>query len=293
MPKPFAAAIRPVHRAAALLGEGPVWVARDGLLYWIDIHGRRLLAWSPETGLGHEWPVALRLSALAPRAQGGFIAGTDRGIVRFTEASQLESLAELEPHLPGNRCNDGKIDSHGRFWIGTMDDAEQARAGALYRLEADLTWRKMADGCMIPNGPTFSPDGHWLYHTDSADRTIYRFALADDGNLGPREAFLRFDAAHGYPDGMTTDSEGCLWVAFWDGWCIRRFSPDGEHLEEVDLPVQRPTSCAFGGPALDTLFVTSARVGLTEEALARQPDAGSLFACRVRVPGLPSPLFAG
>lgn len=286
-------AMAAVHRAGASLGEGPVWVASEGRLYWLDIHGRRLLAWSPERGLAEEWPTALRLTALAPCAGGGFVAGTDQGLVRFDDPAELTAVADLEPDLPGNRCNDGKVDPAGRFWIGTMDDAEQSRVGALYRLDPDLTWNKVLRRIMVPNGPTFSPDGNWLYHTDSADRRIHRYPLAADGSLGQAEAFAHFDEAHGYPDGMTTDAEGCLWVAFWDGWAVRRFSPRGELLEELVLPVQRPTSCAFGGPDLATLFVTSAMVGLPGEALDRQPDAGSLFACPVAVPGLPSPLFAG
>jgi len=172
-----------------------------------------------------------------------------------------------------------------------MDDAEEQRSGALYRLDPDLAWHRMADGYGVPNGPAFSPDGRWLYHTDSAERTIWRFALSADGSLADRQVFARFNERHGYPDGMTTDAEGHLWVAFWDGWCLRRFAPSGEQVDELPVPVQRPTSCAFGGAALDRLFVTSARVGLSPEALAAQPDAGSLFACEVAVPGLAPTLF--
>lgn len=287
-------AVRVVHSAQAELGEGPVWVAEQSALYWLDIHGKRILAYRPADGTAREWPCPLRLTALAPCTDGGFIAGSERGLVRLGgPGGPVLPLAELEPDLPGNRCNDGKIDGRGRFWIGTMDDAEEAHSGALYRFDPDRTWRRLAEGYGVTNGPTFSPDGAWMYHTDSAERIIYRFALSATGEPGAREVFLRFDPDHGFPDGMTTDAEGCLWVAFWDGWCLRRFTPEGELVQELDLPVQRPTSCAFGGEGLDQLFVTSARVGLSPTALAAQPEAGSLFACRVAVPGLPSPLFAG
>jgi sugar lactone lactonase YvrE len=287
------AAIRAVHRAGASLGESPVWVASAGLLYWLDIHGRRLLAWSPVEGIGCEWPTTLRLTALMPCARGGFIAGSDEGLVRFTTPAKLQPVAHPESGLPHNRCNDGKADPHGRIWIGTMDDSEQEASGALYRLDPDLACHRVLSGIMVPNGPTFSPDGRFLYHTDSAVRTIHRYPLAPDGTLGERRFFARFDEAHGYPDGMTTDAEGCLWIAFWDGWCVRRFSPEAELLEEIALPVQRPTSCTFGGENLDTLYITSARVGLPDTALESQPLAGSLFACEVAVPGMAPTLFPG
>jgi sugar lactone lactonase YvrE len=284
--------VQAVHRAGALLGEGPVWVARDAALYWLDIHGRRLLAYFPADGTSREWPLPLRLTALAPCRDGGFVGGSERGFVRLAEpGGEVIPLGEPEPDLPDNRGNDGKVDPFGHFWLGTMHDPEWERTGSLYRLDPDLSWQRVATGYMVPNGPAFSPDGQWLYHTDSSDRTIFRFPLTPHGALGRREVFAQFEGSHGYPDGMTIDAEGCLWVAFWDGWCLRRFAPTGEQVGEVDLPVQRPTSCAFGGPGLDQLFVTSARVGLPADALASQPEAGSLFVCSVAVPGLPAPLF--
>jgi len=287
-----APAVRAVQRGEASLGEGPVWVASEGALYWLDIHGRRILAYRPDDGSCRQWHCSLRITAIAPCTSGGFIAGTERGFIRLTGLpGDCIRLGNPEPDLPGNRGNDGKTDPFGHFWLGTMDDAEEQRSGALYRLDPDLAWHRMADGYGVPNGPAFSPDGRWLYHTDSAERTIWRFALSADGCLADRQVFARFDERHGYPDGMTTDAEGHLWVAFWDGWCLRRFTPSGEQVDELPLPVQRPTSCAFGGVALDRLFVTSARVGLSPEALAAQPDAGSLFACEVAVPGLAPTLF--
>lgn len=287
-----APAVHAVHRGEAQLGEGAVWVASEDALYWVDIHGRRILAYSPADGSTREWRCSLRISALAPCESGGFIAGSERGFLRLEGLpGDCRVIGRPEPELPGNRANDGKTDPFGHFWLGTMDDAEEARSGSLYRLDADLRWHRLAGGYMVPNGPAFSPDGAWLYHTDSADRTIYRLSLSPGGLIGPREVLARFDASHGYPDGMTTDREGHLWVAFWDGWCLRRLSPDGEQVGQIDLPVQRPTSCAFGGPQLDRLYVTSARVGLSLEALAAQPEAGSLFACTVDVPGLAPTLF--
>jgi sugar lactone lactonase YvrE len=174
-----------------------------------------------------------------------------------------------------------------------MDDAEQAAAGCLYRLDADLQWSLHDKGYWVPNGPAFSPDGTIMYHTDSASRVVYRFALTPSGELRDKAAFATFSKEEGHPDGMTVDEEGCLWIAFWDGWCVRQLSPSSEVLRTIEMPVQRPTSCAFGGEALDILFVTSARVGLAPIALQQQPGAGGLFSLQGLARGVPTPEFAG
>ncbi len=201
-------------------------------------------------------------------------------------ADRYKPITDPEAHLPGNRFNDGKVDRAGRFWAGTMDDREEEARGTLYRLDPDLSWSAVDSGYMVTNGPAFSPDGRTMYNTDSARRLIYAFDVDEDGVVGNRRPFARFKDEDGYPDGMTVDAEACLWVAFWDGWCIRRLSPDGELLQTVEIPVEHPTSCAFGGPALDRLFVTSARIGLNENARAVQPLAGALFMIETSVRGL-------
>lgn len=276
----------------AILGEGPVWVAREQALYWLDIKGQAMFRWSGE-GPYERWGTPFRIGSLAPRSAGGFVAGTERGFA-FVDprAARYEPFADPEPDRPGNRFNDGKLDRDGRFWAGTMDDAEREASGALYRLDADLDWQLMDDGYRVTNGPAFSPDGRIMYHNDSARQLIYAFDL-DAGEPRNRRVFASFGEGDGYPDGMTVDAEGCLWVAFWDGWCLRRFAPDGERLERIELPVQRPTSCAFGGPALDMLFITSARIGLDENSLAMQPSAGGLFMLRPGVSGVPDTPFTG
>ena len=277
--------------ADALLGEGPVWVARERALWWVDIKAPAILRWTEEEGVAR-WTPPFRVSALAPAAAGGFVAATERGFCRADPAAgRYELIAAPEAHLPGNRSNDGKLDRAGRFWMGTMDDAEQEATGTLYRLDPDLRWWLMDCGYRVTNGPAFSPDGRVMYHSDSALRTIYAFDLDEDGHAQGRRVFARFRDEDGYPDGMTVDSEACLWVAFWDGWCLRRLSPDGEVMQTCPLPVERPTSCAFGGDALDRLFVTSARIGLNEKTLAVQPLAGALFMMEAGVRGLPDRPF--
>jgi len=289
----MSSAIRLAADVKAVLGEGPVWVARDQALYWLDIKGYRILRLCDE--VVRAWPTPVRVGSIAPRVSGGFIAGTDKGFctVELGEEASFTAIGNPEADLPGNRFNDGKVDRHGHFWAGTMDDSEQASVGGLYRLGSDHRWTKVDGGYGVTNGPAFSRAGDIMYHSDSARRTIYRFALSPDGALGPREIFARFTGAEGYPDGMTVDSEDCLWVAFWDGWAVRRFSPSGEPLAAVDVPVQRPTSVAFGGPDLDRLYVTSARVGLDDAAIAVQPSAGGLFMLEPGVSGIAEQRFAG
>ena len=279
--------------AGAVLGEGPVWVADEQALYWLDIKGRRIHRYEPTTKQAASWETPFRIGSLAPRASGGFVGGSERGFIAIdADLSRFEPIADPEPHLPENRFNDGKVDLRGRFWAGTMDDAEQASTGSLYCLELDLSWRRHDEGYAVTNGPAFSPDGRYLYHNDSAAQTVFRFELTDDG-LREKQVFARFGEGQGYPDGMTSDREGFLWIAFWDGWCLRRLSPTGEVVGQIDLPVQRPTSCAFGGEGLDRLYVTSARVGLSPAELARQPLAGGLFAVETGATGFVTPKFAG
>ena len=281
----------PIAPVEAVLGEGPIWVERDQALWWVDIKGPAVFRWS-EAGGVERWTPPLRVCSLAPAVRGGFVAGTERGFFwADPEAGLYEAIADPEALVQDNRFNDGKVDRAGRFWAGTMDDREQDTRGALYRLDPDLSWRFIDDGYMVTNGPAFSPDGRTMYHTDSAQRLIYAFDLDDDGNPSDRRHFAAFREEHGHPDGMTVDAEGCLWIAFWNGWCVRRVSPDGEVMQVVDMPVERPTSCAFGGPALDRLFVTSARIGLNENALAVQPLAGALFMFMPGVRGVPERPF--
>jgi D-xylonolactonase len=265
----------------AVLGEGPVWVTRESALYWLDIKGRKIFRLA-EDGRLTEWPTPLRIGSLAPRKSGGFIAGTEDGIALVDPAAdRFEIIARPEEQLPDNRFNDGKVDRRGRFWAGTMDDSERDATGTLYCI-APAGWAAVDGGYKVTNGPAFSPSGEIMYHSDSARQVTYAFDLGADGQVANRRTFLQFGPGDGYPDGMTVDDEGCLWVAFWDGWCIRRFSPVGEWVETVKMPVQRPTSCAFGGPDLDRLYVTSASIDLDQSALAMQPNAGGLF---MMVPG--------
>lgn len=286
--------VRCVADVGAILGEGPVWVERDAALYWVDIKGQRIFRLD-RAGDVREWEVPFRVASLAPRADGGFIAGTDRGFaIVDLDASRFDPIAHPEPDRPTNRFNDGKLDRAGRFWAGTMDDSEQAATGALYRLDPDHAWHRADDDYRVTNGPAFSCSGRLMYHNDSGRQLTYVFDLDADGTPSNRRVFARFGGeGDGYPDGMTVDAEDCLWIAFWDGWCVRRLSPAGECIAKVDLPVQKPTSCAFGGPSLDKLYVTSASIGLSAAEREQQPCAGGLFMLDTGCVGLADLPFAG
>jgi sugar lactone lactonase YvrE len=205
-------------------------------------------------------------------------------------------IADPEAHLPGNRFNDGKCDPAGRFWAGTMRIAEdQVGAGSLYCLDRDLTVRKMWEGITIANGIAWSSDAKTMYYIDTPTCAVaaFDYDLAT-GSIANRREIIRTPKEAGFPDGMTIDAEGMLWVAYWQGWRVVRWDPStGEMLATVELPVERVTAPWFGGPNLDELYITTARIGLSDEARAQQPLAGSLFRARVGVAGLPAFEFAG
>jgi sugar lactone lactonase YvrE len=285
--------LRCVADVGAVLGEGPVWDARDSALYWVDIKGHKIFRLDA-AGEVKQWDTPFRIASLAPRAEGGFIAGTDRGFaIVDLEANQFEPFAHPEQDRVTNRFNDGKLDREGRFWAGTMDDTERAATGALYRLDPDRSWLRADDGYKVTNGPAFSRSGRRMYHSDSGRQLTYVFDLDEAGAPSNRRVFAQFGEGDGYPDGMTVDAEDCLWIAFWDGWCVRRFSPDGECIAKIVLPVQKPTSCAFGGRDLASMYVTSASIGLSQSELAAQPCAGGLFMLETGCTGLADLPFEG
>jgi sugar lactone lactonase YvrE len=185
--------------------------------------------------------------------------------------------------------NDAKTDPAGRFWVGTMGLDDEPGAGALYRLEGDATLRKVVGPVSISNGLAWSADRQWMYYIDTPSRAITRFAFdLSTGELSDARTVVDTSSYDGVPDGMAADANGCLWVAFWDGGGVRCFDAEsGELITSVDLPVSRPTSCAFGGPELERLIVTSARRGLSESELRAQELAGAVFEVDVRVQGQP------
>ena len=277
------------------LGEGPLWSAREQAIYWTDIKVGKLNRYRLSDGATQCWTMPATIGwAVERRDRPGFVVGLAHAIVELTlDPFAIKTRCELETDKPGNRLNDAKVDPLGRVWFGSMHDAEQEHSGAFYRLDPDFSVHKVDGGYIVANGPTFSPDGAIVYHTDSSAREIYRFDVRPDGSLAGKSVFARFAEEEGYPDGMTTDREGCLWVAHWGGSRITRFRPDGARDRVIPFPVSQVTSCAFGGDRLDRMFVTSARIGLSEAQLAKEPLAGGLFEFDPGITGLPAPKFAG
>jgi sugar lactone lactonase YvrE len=281
-----------------MLGEGALWSAREQCLYWVDILGRRLHRFHHATGERNSWPFDEEISALAERAHApGLIVTLRRGFALFDPASggRPRYLHQPEASLPGNRFNDGKCDAQGRFWAGTMDFDCVAPTGALYRYDPDGRCTRHEEGFAVTNGPTWSADGRTLYFNDTVNGAIHAYDFeASSGTLSNRRLWLAFTAGDGLPDGMTTDAAGRLWIAHWGGACVSCHDPvTAQELCRVPLPTRHVTNCAFGGPDMRTLFISTARSGLTPEQLAAQPLAGGLFAVAMESPGLPAGLFGG
>ena len=279
-------------QADAELGEGPVWDARSGRLAWVDILGRRLHLTDPKTGVTESIETPLDIGAVAPRAAGGFIAALQDGfwIVGDGPARRVATIPEARP---GIRFNDGKCDPNGRFWAGTMEYAENPGVACLYRLDTSGAVEKMLDDVSISNGLAWSHDGRTMFYIDTPNARVDAFAFSPEtGAIADRRTAFQIAASAGWPDGMTIDAEGGLWIALWDGGEVHRYV-DGRLDRVIRLPVSRPTSCAFGGPDLDELFVTSAWTRLSADERAAQPLAGSLFRLRPGVRGVLPDTYRG
>lgn len=282
--------------ARATLGEGPVWHPGHQRLTWVDIQAGKLHVYDPRGEADRVYDVGCLVGAAVPRQSGGMILATEHGFEAFEfETCKRTPLGDPEAHLPNNRFNDGKCDARGRFWAGTMSMVRELGAGSLYVLEPGGEIRHVLGGVTTSNGLGWSPDGRTMYYIDTPTLQVAAFDFDETrGTITGRRVAVSFPEGVGRPDGMAVDAEGMLWIAHWDGGRVTRWNPgDGSLLATIRVPADRTSCCAFGGEDLDILFITTARHGLSAEALQRQPHAGGLFAARPAVRGLASHSYAG
>ena len=280
-----------------LVGEGAIWDSRRQHLLWVDILGHLLFIHDPATGENREINLLQAVGTVVPRTAGGVVVALHNGFaVLDLETERMTPIADPEADIPGNRFNDGKCDPAGRLWAGTMafDGMREPEQGALYCLETDgtVTWK--LGRISISNGIVWSDDARTMYYIDTVKNDVRAFDYnLDSGAIANERVTVRHDG-EGHFDGMTLDAEGMVWIAIFGGGAVKRYNPEtGEHLATIELPVKCVTSCAFGGPELDQLYITSASYRLTAAELAEQPLAGSLLRAAPGVRGVPAFEYAG
>ncbi|MFD5566435.1 SMP-30/gluconolactonase/LRE family protein [Streptomyces cadmiisoli] len=273
-------------RAEATLGEGPTWDPVAARLIWIDILGSRLHTYDPATGRRTVRTTPQHIGAAKPRTGSGLVLNLRDGVALLDPDGSFRWLHHNP--VPGRRANDAAVAPDGSLWAGTMHYDETPGGGTLSRVSADGSVVPVLDDVTVSNGTGWSPDGRLMYYVDSPTRRVDVFDHRD-GRVTNRRTLARIEDGAGYPDGLTVDADGCVWVALWDGAAVRRYTPDGRLDRVIGLPTPRGTACAFGGPDLTDLYVTTARVGLT----APDPLAGSVLVVPGAGKGLAQPAFAG
>lgn len=273
-----------------LLGEGALWDHARQCVWFVDIKSHRLWHFDPATGGTQSWQAPGQIGWVVPSTGTGLLAGLQDGLYSFDpESGAFTHLTQVPGEPATNRLNDACSHPSGAVYFGSMDDGEDAPSGRFYRWIDGAITPAGPDAVSITNGPAVSPDGATIYFTDTLGKKIFVADVGADGLPGAARLFVD-TAAHfpeAYPDGPIVDSKGCVWTGLWNGWAVARFSPAGELLETVAMPVANVTKMTLGGADLRTAYVTTARKGLSDEELAAQPLAGNLFAFRVDVAGAP------
>ena len=286
---------RCVLPVAAGLAEGPCWWAEKQVLLWVDIEASRIGLFDPQTGRNNFLHLPAHVGAVVPTSAGDLLLATATGFLRLDPSTEAVTLlSDPEADRPGNRFNDGKCDPWGRFWAGTMAYDFEPLAGALWRVNADFSCVRQRQGLTISNGLAWSQDRGTLYLIDSPTLNVLAFPLTNAGEIAGEPSICvhipeDWDAV---PDGMCIDAEGMLWIALFGGGCVTRWDPvSGQRLERLALPCRQVTSCCFGGPHLDQLFITTARREMDAAAIKAEPLAGGLFQADVGVKGVPADCF--
>ncbi|NHN91879.1 SMP-30/gluconolactonase/LRE family protein [Acetobacter sicerae] len=280
-----------VWNLQAKLGEGPVWSETESAFYFVDILSCALHRYRPSDGMRSTWHVQRRPTFLVPTQDGALICGMEDGLYLFDpETGRTHPFIPVEQHHSRTRLNDAHVDRSGRLWFGTMDDKEELPIGSLYSMEGgDVALRRHHSGYTISNGPVMSPDSQTLYHCESAQGVIYAFDVTSNGDLADQRIFA--EVSNGAPDGLAMDSAGTLWVGVWGGHRLERFAPDGTRLAPIPVPASNVTKAAFGGDDLRTVFITTARKGLSAAELEAEPLNGAVFCLRTETPGMPQGLM--
>ncbi|MFE5889124.1 SMP-30/gluconolactonase/LRE family protein [Streptomyces sp. NPDC056462] len=282
MTAPYEVAVR----AQAQLGEGPTWDPGSGRLVWIDILGARIHTYDPVSGRRTVRTTHQHIGAVKPRVGGGLVLNLRDGVALLDPDHRFRWLHH-EP-VPGRRANDAAVAPDGSLWAGTMRYDEAPGGGTLSRITGEASVEVVLDDVAVSNGTGWSPDGQLMYYVDSPTRRVDVFDFADGRPLN-RRPLVEIEDGAGFPDGLTVDAEGCVWVALWDGAAVRRYTPAGELDRVIPLPVPRVTACTFAGPDLTDLYITTARVGLASPPAL----SGSVFVVPGAGKGLAQPAFMG
>ena len=277
--------------AKATLGEGSIWHPRENKLYWIDIDLQTLHTYDPITKDEKSYPLGQKVGTVVPIDTGGVLVALKDGVYAFNmKANNFLLIASPEKDLAENRFNDGKCDPAGRFWVGSMGPRYKA---SLYRISAPSECLRMLDSITTSNGIVWTKDKSKMYYIDTPTGKVMRFDYDNEkGTISNQGVAIRFPDGIGYPDGMTIDSEGMLWIAHWGGSCVGRWNPEtGKMIARVDVPALNITSCAFGGKNLETLFITTARTGMDEAKLTAFPLSGGVFSVNPGTTGINANYF--
>ncbi|EKD91607.1 MAG: SMP-30/Gluconolaconase/LRE protein [uncultured bacterium] len=288
--------VNSIYNSSCILGEGPIWHPLENVLYWVDILQCELHRLDLETQQHQLWRMPSEITCIVPNRNGGLLIALRSEIAFFTASIQQSEIIPAvttlsETEAENTMFNDGHCDRQGRFWIGTKDITEKNPTGKIYRLQNNKLIT-CADNYIVSNGLISSLDSNYFYIADSPRRIIYRYEFdRDESVIHNQKIFAKIADDAGYPDGMTIDSEGCIWSAHFNGWRITRYCPDGSVDRVITMPTQSPTSCCFGGTDLKTLLITSAKRDVSFSEHQQQPLAGNVFALHCDAPGVPEPLF--